>query len=1397
MVLLKRRKYEIRNAAIVGIFIITILLTNIQIFTSFNFANTNTRIGVTDTFKDLQTSTDPYLSDKYKTGSGDDQDVRLYVENSSSSLNNENNFQIEAMSTTDTCYLSEGNFSFEFQNNYTTDYVLEDTGPLETNDYIKFNLQNAYSSVNVETGTPLSSVNIADLTDNSNNTKIIIDAVSRVVSVNISANYTGSYYTKSNLQINVGFNRDKILGFLFSLVQSVSEDAYLTIKLYDITNSMWRNVTTQMFINSSFGIHTIEQHIVNENLDYIDLGNTCSVQLYYYGAAAIPYNVTLNQFKLPATYAFDLPINNQDYVALEFDLKGKSSTVNGFYAWIRVLDQTEALNTQLEINLYKANDTITRTQSQFLNHILGPETLIDSIIVKSNEFNGDTLNYFAFNTTNTSQLPLYNYLIIIKSNNSNTVYSLETIPRSTFGDPDARIDHQLLATSNNGSNWNLASISIPTSYTTETLDAALFKIGVTRGYMPSDFTNPEDEEDTLKIQDLPIENVVITSYPYNESSALTWGLGQWYHNFTTPIIDNAFNNFVVDLSWNTSIITGFKFNVTANAKAYWIELASSFYNTSYTSDPEWQLNYSLSLSDPNFDNWNFYELWFIYPNYYTAHNLTNPNFEDLFDLAVNETGGESILEENQSYNRFVLDDNVTKNISGLYSLQLTSWNFLRKTDSFIHYNYMGIETLWESHGFMFGDNISVGLGVNSPGQDVPNTGDAEVKLFYPDTGVEVPGATLVNTTNGVQTDSAFYYDFNNATIYSVDETIPVLGNYYLGYFWNNGSAVGAKALKLYIDSYDVVLSSLFYDEIENENILTGVVDKVFENYSILIGSVNLTGAEYNPNFYPVNHSNLDIEYIYNVNGIHVPIALKNFMQNETILNPDEDINIKLQLQNNFELSDVKVQVKVQLVALANENWIIDQKVSEVKTLKIKGDSLGRDIQTYSLNLTMPTLQSNQEWYGYNSPVRKGGVMTKVQVSIQHDGKFHEIGTYKSGDYALVVNDTQDVFEGYLISLKYNTEKTGETIVKPFQREECNYLPEQSTFVVNIYDQNYVSSYDQFNFSFGLKVNSEFSNISIDPPNPIRGEMINLTSRLTTEFGSIIPGKNITCQYYDNGEWRNISSQISDSSAYTTFLIDSLALNDEDQLVFRLTWEGDTLITKKIQNITIDLYREINEISASLQQNTFQIFKNQKSVLKLILSNTGNSELTITSSNITFNTNPELTVKIVQIDYVKLNQFNPGESTEVLIEVSVSAVNNFDITVFIDALNKITSEKVSIQVSKNFLVYDVPLANYLNAFFTLIIISSILIFWAIIFLVVRRLIRKIETPIEEPEEKKPKRGRYVTVSELEEIPKPQEETPPKKVTKKKRSKKAKGSEKEEDKSTDLDSLLEKEGLKDKK
>ena len=87
--------------------------------------------------------------------------------------------------------------------------------------------------------------------------------------------------------------------------------------------------------------------------------------------------------------------------------------------------------------------------------------------------------------------------------------------------------------------------------------------------------------------------------------------------------------------------------------------------------------------------------------------------------------------------------------------------------------------------------------------------------------------------------------------------------------------------------------------------------------------------------------------------------------------------------------------------------------------------------------------------------------------------------------------------------------------------------------------------------------------------------------------------------------------------------------------------------------------------------------------------------------------------------------------------------------------------------------------------------------------VKRIIKRIETPIEEPDKLKQRKGRYVSVSELpkEEIPEAQPldytEKKSKKRLKKKKDKKTKPEAEKKGKppTTDLDSLLEEKGLKD--
>jgi len=1172
--------------------------------------------------------------------------------------------------------------------------------------------------------------------------------------------------------------------------------------MLDTSDSTWINVTDRMFINSDLGSQLFIDRFVNENLNYINTSDVSQIQFYLQKYNSTDFILTLEEFELASTYGFDLPITSTNQVALEFDLKGESSSVNGFYAWIRTLNLTKALTSELNITLYEANATIARTPSNLIAENLEPDTakLIDSKVLDYNDYHGDSLTYFDFNTANTQNLDINNYFIVIKSNRSDQVFSLVTLPRLTYGDPDSNVDHQLRTSNNNGSTWNVAKKQVPStpSYTSEILDAAAFKLNVTRAYMPSDFTNPDDSQDTLKIQDIPIINQINNSAPYDTSSSLTWGLGQWNYNFTTSITNNSLNNFQIDLTWNNSLIQGFNFNVTYTVKAYWIEQANSAYQVSYDTTPLWELNYTLNTGYKNFDNWDLLEFWYLFPSDYSAKNLTNPNFTQIYEDVVNETGGEKSLPDRPSYEFVAVSNDIIYGISGIYSLNLTSSNYIHDTNSYINYN----DTLWETNGFMYGDNISVKFDIRDPYSNPPISGNASVILFYPNNSTKVPGAEL-NSTSGVIIGNSLVYDFNNQSIYDVTNAIPVLGNYYLGFFWENGSAIGCQKLKLYIDEYDVDMDNLIFNPTLNQNILDGIVDKVYEEYSILISTVNVTDDKYYPSFYAVNKTDINQEFIYTIGDEEIPIVIESFLQNETILNPNENIRISTRIQNKHDFIDIKLRLNVQLVSLANQEWIIAEQTTELKTLKPSIDPNGDDTQDFSVDITMPTLLGDGIWQGVNAPIRKGGAKTRFTVFIEYGGESYEIDTYESNEYSLIINDTEDVFEGYIIALKSDNDVAGASILKPFEREECQYLPNKTTIIINIYDRNYVSSYNQFVESFSLKVNSDFSEIKTLPQTPIYGQLFNISSILKTELGDVIPNKNVTCQVYDRGIWKTISTQISDMDGVTNFEINTLSLPSEDQFELRLIWEGDQNTLENSRNFTVVIDRAFNSIALELRSNVEQIFRNAQIIIRLTLSNIGDSELRMLMPNISIGIIPSLTYSIVEIDYLALERFKPGDTTNILIRIDIptTLIEQMNVSVSIGAQNDITDEVLAFQVSKLFEIFDAQLADYLLNFFTLIMVSLFVLVWVIMFFYVKGTIKRIETPFEEPDKRRQRKGRYVSVSELpkEEIPEaqPKEDAgkKTKKRLKKKKPEKPEAEKKDKPPTTDLDSLLEEKGLKD--
>jgi len=1380
---MNQRKKGTKQILVVSIFILSIFLTSTQIFNEFNFAEINhDGQDLNDNeIKNLSLNSDPYLSDYYITGSGDNQDVRIYATNTSSLVNNQKYFDIPSISNSIDSYLTCGDFNFTFQNNFTTDYVFEDNSALEATNFIEFDMNRApgYSNMTLNQGTNSTNLDLYDLNDESISTYTMLHGDSGIINLTLTADFSDTSFHSVTPPIDLNFNRSLILGFILSLELEVSRNASMIIKMKDSFGSGWIDVTNSIFLNTNLGNQDIERHIINENLKYVNLTNVNEVQFYISRGDTQDYNVTIYELGESSTYAFDLPITNLDHVALEFDLKGENSTVNGFYAWIRTLNLTEAVYSKLNITLYKANITISRTQTNLVKDTMEPDYAeqIDSLTLDYAAYHGDNLTYFGFNLPSTSNMVLYNYFIVIKSNNSNLVYSLVTLPRDTFGDPDRTIEHQVKLSSDNGTSWSNARKYVDVSYNSELLDASSFRLNVTRGYMPSDFVISED--DKLNIQDIPIENQVIDSGAYATSSKLTWGIGQWNNNFTTHVTSNPQHDYQIDLDWNNSIIKGFIFDVSYNVKAFWMDPATSSYNVSYDTTPRWTFNYTFNINHVNFDQWDFLEFWFVYPDYFDATNLTDPSSIDIY----NKT--ESVVEDLPGFDKTNIS--LANAVSGLYTLDLISPNAIHDMHSYIDYSGRA----WRTNGFMYGDSITAQVDIQGANGNAPKNGNASAVLFYPNNNIKYP-VPQRNDSSGVKEGNILLYDFDNVTILDVDISVPLLGKYYLGFFWENGSAIGCKKLTIYMDTYDIILQDFFYEPYIETNVLSGIVDKVYDNYSILIATINETTGHTMPNFYAVNQSEVNQEYILDVSGEDVPILLKSFLQNETILNPAEKIRFSMTLQNLHELIDLNVKVNVKLVALCNEEWIIDETTSAIETLKLKGDPSGGDSQEFTVELEIPDFEIDGTWNGLNAPMRKGGAKTIVSVYIEDK----IVGTYESNDYSLLINDTEDILEGYIIALKYDERITGASILKPFERDECAYIPDSTKFIVNIYDDNFMSSYAQFNKSFEIYMNSEFRNLTVNPENPIRGNILNISSTLTTEFGTELASRNITCQYNDVGEWINISSQFTDINGSTLFEIDTLTLNDEETLLFRLIWPGDQYFLNFSYNISVDLLSEVINVSISLQENQVQIYRNTKTTFLVTLENLGLYDVRI--SNITIDVNPNLPSQLVEINNLLLNQFSSGYTTTFIIEVDVSSITQFMVSISADVQNLLTEEVIIIHTSETFETFEKSLLDYMNDYFILIIFTIFGILALVTFLFVKMTKKSIETPIEEPSKKRARRGQYLSVSEIptktveaEKEQKPSKEKTDKKITKKK----LKETESENKKSTDLDSLLEEKGLKD--
>ena len=1344
-----------------------IFASNVVIFTNFNNYQDNNSINAYKGKEIDKTPLNSNLNDAI-SGIGDNQSVRIYINNQSENINDNMNYFNISTNPSQDMYLNYGAFNFTFQNNYTTDYILEDDSAFNATSFISFDsYPNSYTNITIlKNGTERFGDNYSAFFDGLNSTALYVNATEGLLNFTVRANFTDIDYSIQDYG-NVEFNRSNILVLILSMVFNLTSDANLTVRIKDNSTFTWKEIISTVEINNNSGdIQEVGEKFINKNLNFTDVNNCSYIEFVFKRWDNESFLASLYNFNLDSTYAFDLPITDTSYVALEFDLKGLNSTVNGFSAWIRTLNVSEAINTRLNITLYRANSTIKREDAYLGVNSLMPDnnTMIDT---KLWNYTADELSYFTFDINNATNLNVSNYFIVIKSNNSKEVYSLVTLPYSTYGDINVSNDHQLKTTQDEGGTWINAIKKIntnDTTYSSGQLDASSFRLNVTRGYMVSDFS--VNGTDTLKIQNISINPLVISSFPYNESSYLTWGKGQWNHNFITPIEDSPTNNFQINLTWDkvNSSIQGFKFNVTYSVNAYWVENATAAYSAVYDEDPEWVLNYTLVKNNTKFDNWSLIELWMLFPNYMTPYSLTNPNLVDILSQIDNK----SIFDEAPSYDKIIINDTIA-NLNGSYLLNLKSFNFIQDMNSYINFN----GNLWETSGFMYWDNISISVNIQGQNLKAPVYGNATVTLFTP-SGIEFINATLSNSTGSIE-NSTLFYDFNNQTILNSSNPVSYYGLYQLSFFWFNGSAIGCKRIAIYIDYYDLDLYDLNYNSNLDKNILDGEIKhNVIDNFTLLVASVNETTGILRPDFYPINNNNLSERFNHWIGEEQLPVLIKSFKQSENILNPGELIYVDVSVQNLHPFINVNVRIDVKIVSLANEEWILTEGTAS--NVLLNSYDPPNDTHNFTVVLTM-----DQLWNGVNAPMRLAGAKTIVTVFIENNNT----GTYEAAEYSLLSDKDETLFEGHILGLKITENMSSKSILYEFLREECIYLPNKTSIIVNIFDKNYISSYSQFDHEFSLQMNSKFTNITINPANPIKGQSFNVSAILSTEFGGKLINKSVSCDYYYNTSWSNIESDFTDSNGTIMFLINTLNIEFEGDLLIRLLWEGNN--TNRVsKNISVPIIHESNNFSISIRNNDVQIYRNKDTTFTIILNNIGESILRIT--NISIKLNHNLKYSIVEIDYLPQSRLVSGESTKMIVEVEIANINTLEINISITAQNIITTENITVSNDLTADIYGPPVSDYLIEFFPVIMIVIFALISITTILYSKRIIIRIESPIEEPIKKRPRRGRYVRVSELK------KSIPVKKMPMKEKTLK----ETEELKKTvDLDSLLDEKGLTDKK
>jgi len=1274
-------------------------------------------------------------------GAGNNRTLRTFLQNSSEA-SGVDSFNISSDSNDE--FLNKGQYNFTFDQSFNTTYTLEDDTPLSLPNEI-FELNEYDSSENLlfnKSGAITYGDNDSIIAKGGEYIEITSSAQSAIFNMTTDFSSSGT----NNL----------VIGFIVELELRVLDNpADLDVLVYDLIEKKWDTVYSSINYGVMGDYESLTFNITNTNLRY--LNDTHNPEFSFsFDNPTDEFKIRLDYVSIKLRYTNEIIIQDdlgdEHYAALEFNIMG-NSTFYGFQAWVRSFNVTESgEDSNLTVGLYHTNLTSAIKRSDLLkpnlDHIITTQPNMTEIIAEKSytNYSEDKPFWFDFTDLYPSGIDLNisindygNYFIVISSNTTNNDggkgFSLVTLPFVEYqstefapSDKESIIDHLLLE--GNETNWKWAIKKRgPTDFE---LDAAAFSINLTRPYRPSEI---DAKIETENIQDTYTS---IENYPYDTTgdyATTWWGYGTIDHTYTTPI-QATNNNFEVPITWNA---TGdINIDVKYNVEKYYDENATADYILDLGENPVWNVSYYFDNTSSKFDNWNFVEMQYFLPDDWTFIEFIGG--KDQLDYTINTTL--SAADNNQ--NMLIVNSSIVEDgTAGTYQIKAESNNYIKTCSLQLHYN----DYKWATNGFMPGDNVSLAVGVSdSEGRYIQNNGEITAKL-YNKTGDLVSLYTLYD--NSIKTNDTYsWYEFQSQNIFYETEYFPS-GKYQVILNWTNGDEVGLLRRELYLNNYDASFLDLDnYDQETNTNQLYGTVDTFdtdIGTYDLYIYAIkNLTDSGV-PSEYFINRTSND-----NL-GSNTELYLVNFMQNETILNADEDVNLIINLENQHFTVNYDVSITVELISLINpENeWIISSSTSSTQNLAISGDPIGNDKKEFEVNISIPTPEEG----GVNCPIRNGPMAIKLIVEVGGTAIFEQIQDEIL--YYTPLSDTE--FEGDVCQpIKIYEDKIGPSFIASIDRSTMD-LPDNITYFVQVVNDYFMGTENEINKpSQYYKVDGDILNFKIEQDEINRISTLNLTGQAIDEYGNSLASINLEFDYNDSSSWVSLDGTsennliTTDEEGYFNFefsLFDTPKLTNM-QISASYAGNDSVLAFNKTVDITLNSYN--SEIDLVFENITF--IKSVHNIVSFKIINTGNSTMENVSLNLVNSTYNGI---VYSVNLLKSAILRPGEYFTIDIDFFdsnyIEDLANF--TIKIEAhIREIGEQQVLYEEQSTFKVYSINESALSSTMAVLFFFVGAGLLWVFGGLFIRKKIIEFNTMPDTfvSEKKTPKKrrtGKYVSVADL--------------------------------------------------